>query len=499
MVANQLDPQFIHRAVSDSLERARLPLSLQSKNLLINELTLNVADVENLYLHSLDADQKKQRAALKTRIDALRTGIQSGVVSSIDNASLAAASVVMPRLAEPTKRNRASQKANRVLDWKDFTDDPPMNTYGNQLGKSGGLSNVRDTILSGLGEGTGDDTPMGDLASSGLGGGGEFSPDQSTLPSEEDYSAIAPGRENLPAYDMSQKQKSAFAQQQLDNQLQQPQAEDGESSEGQPGQKGQESSQQPNQMNQLQNMQQDVSNQLRRVHGAASHANLEERVHHTSLAKRKANWKKYKKLLASDRKTQEAQAAAAGHNAAVQQSLQRKAMYYLGLKALNKYGTQIGDKLKSNIKTGSFSSFYFALALGIIKDLLDWAEILYGDPGIAGSIINIFVGIILAAVLFGEGLWFKRWLIKKFLGRAIVSLIVEYIPVFDYFPTYTIAILLMGYQNFKAIMKQKKALHELEQDIQKEVKKMQKSGAINERRMASLRKRLDKLKKAADA
>lgn len=122
------------------------------------------------------------------------------------------------------------------------------------------------------------------------------------------------------------------------------------------------------------------------------------------------------------------------------------------LNALANEGAAIGEKLKHNIKTGKFSSFFIALVLALTKDILEPIGLLFGDPGLVGAALSIFIGGLLTALLFSEGVWFRRWLVKKFLGKAIIAFIASLIPVVNIaFPEYTVGVLLMGYDNNKAV------------------------------------------------
>lgn len=130
-----------------------------------------------------------------------------------------------------------------------------------------------------------------------------------------------------------------------------------------------------------------------------------------------------------------------------------------GLSMIANAGAEVGNKLKNNIKTGHFSSFILCLALALTKDILEPIALFYFDPGITGDVLSIFIGGLLTALLLNEGTFFRRWLVKKFLGKAIIAVIVGLTPgVNVVFPDYTVGVLLMGYDNFKAIQRLTKTL-----------------------------------------
>ncbi|EKD76206.1 MAG: hypothetical protein ACD_43C00192G0003 [uncultured bacterium] len=493
------DPAALRQAAQHGVTKADLPIIFETKELIVELLT-----------EKLDAAIEAQIAAMEMGViktyavefiaDKIQRELIRKVDKSIDSASLAAAGVIMPKLAKHTGSQTTAQP-----DWSDFSDNPPPGTPESKTGKKAAASSVAPDILSGLGEGTGEDTQSANQPNQGFNaGGGTFAPDSNDELRPGDYDALQPGRENMPAFDLSKKQKSAYAQQQLDRQLSQAPKKPGAVDENQPTlnetptDDGNEDEEQQPGMQDLEQLQQDISNQMGQIHGRTAKANVYEKMQHSGVNAKIHTRKMHSKLLKADAAHQKQKNLAAGGSGSVTQTLQRKAMYYMGLKKLQQYGDKIGGKLKENIKTGKFTYFMIALIIGIAKDLLDWLEIIYGDPGITGSIINIFLSVILTVILFGEGTWFKRWIIKKLFGKIIIVMISEFIPVWDYFPTYTIGILLMGYQNYIEIRKQSRALKELENEVKVEIKRASKSGTINERHLAKIQGRLDKLKKMAD-
>lgn len=135
-------------------------------------------------------------------------------------------------------------------------------------------------------------------------------------------------------------------------------------------------------------------------------------------------------------------------------STQGEDAHQRGLNIIANEGAQIGNKLKNNIKTGHFSSFILCLALALMKDIIEPIAWFYFDPGITGDVLSVFIGGLLTALLLGEGTFFRRWLVKKFLGKALIAFIASLIPgVNVVFPEYTVGVLLMGYDNFQAIQR----------------------------------------------
>lgn len=174
---------------------------------------------------------------------------------------------------------------------------------------------------------------------------------------------------------------------------------------------------------------------------------------------------------------------------------QQQAAYGHGLNLVANEGAKLGGQLKQNIKTGKFSSFFLCLILALIKDIVEPIAVFYFDPGITGWVLSVFIGALLTALLFGEGTWFRRWLIKKFIGKAMVAVIVGLIPgVNIVFPEYTVGVLLMGYDNFKALQGLKNTLAELEHNMGK-FKKLAASGP---RGLAKARQLLNPLREASD-
>ncbi len=104
-----------------------------------------------------------------------------------------------------------------------------------------------------------------------------------------------------------------------------------------------------------------------------------------------------------------------------------------------KAANALGSKLADNIKNGVMENYQLIIGLAVLKDAIDYAEIAYGDPGITGTIIDIIAKIVFAALLSAQKNTFRKRLIKKYVGRILVALVIELIPVANEFiPAYTI-------------------------------------------------------------
>lgn len=174
---------------------------------------------------------------------------------------------------------------------------------------------------------------------------------------------------------------------------------------------------------------------------------------------------------------------------------QQQAAYHYGLNIVANEGAQIGNKLKEGIHTGQFSSFFICLILALIKDIGEPIALVYFDVGLTGTILGIFIGGILTALLLNEGVRFRRWLIKKFFGKAITFFIIGLIPgVNIVFPEYTVGVLLMGYDNLHYIQSLKQQLMNLQQQM-RSLKRMAASGP---RGLAKARQQLSPMRALAN-
>ncbi|MDP2586857.1 MAG: hypothetical protein Q8P32_03750 [Candidatus Komeilibacteria bacterium] len=128
-----------------------------------------------------------------------------------------------------------------------------------------------------------------------------------------------------------------------------------------------------------------------------------------------------------------------------------------------KEGFLLGQSLRQGIASGRFSSFLLAILLAFIKDFWDMLE----PTGISSSIVNIFITMALLMVVSFQGVWFKTWLIKKFAGKAILAILVEFLPFVTMFPTYIFMVLLIKIKNDKHIGSLKSAADEMEAELGK--------------------------------
>lgn len=159
----------------------------------------------------------------------------------------------------------------------------------------------------------------------------------------------------------------------------------------------------------------------------------------------------------SQRRIQEAEAASAegaggGQDAIEGEARSKSEGGKLTERGVQKAGERIGANIKARMKSGEFKGFVIAMIFAISKDTIDWID----PEGTIPFLVNIFLLSALNAILLGEGTYFKRKLIEKFIGKAIGAAIAEFIPGCNLFPTYTIGILLMKAESDKEVKKQKK-------------------------------------------
>src|SRR5690606_15470042 len=131
----------------------------------------------------------------------------------------------------------------------------------------------------------------------------------------------------------------------------------------------------------------------------------------------------------SQRRIQEAEQASAaeagGGEAAIEgEARSRSEGGKLTERGVAKAGERIGQSIKARMKNGEFKGFAIAMVVAIAKDAIDWME----PSGMLPALVSVFLGGILTAILLGEGTYFKRMLIKRFLGKAIIACIAEFIP-----------------------------------------------------------------------
>jgi len=122
-------------------------------------------------------------------------------------------------------------------------------------------------------------------------------------------------------------------------------------------------------------------------------------------------------------------------------------------------GNEIEQEEIEEIKSDAFRKPHFPLMifiLALFKDLIDIVSL-----GIIGAIINIVVSIIIRIYLFGKVSFVKRMIYKKFL----TSQIVEYIPIVNMIPLWTIFVI-------RAYLTEKKAINRVLTALEKALAKI---------------------------
>lgn len=486
---------LIKEAVTSMLHETGITLSPELEAKMIHKVK-GVAEkkIDSLSTAAADAIIQGSKAPLSTELNNIKNDVRTGAQESIDHVSRAAAATVMPELNKivpPELGEAANSIAGRPV-WPIPTPTSPApSTPSNN-------KPVSSQFLAGMSEGEGEEvTTPSSAASEQPPMTGPVPPlDSGTTPDSDAQQAVKPGQENIPQWDLSPKQKAAYAQQQLGNQLQ---AEPGPGQTATPDTTQQTPATTTSQPTTIDELEQDLANQLQNVRGkSVRQKNESDRQNH-----RRHQSHNYRELLAQDKAVRQHQSGGAEDP---HQSISRRLAYAVGLKAVDKFAEHLGEHVKENIKTGQFKNFLIALLLSMARDLpkgvltmIGWAV---GDPGVIatmiGSILNLMISALLAVVLFGEGTWFKRYLIKRFFGKMIIAFIAGFIPGFAYFPFYTVSIIIMKLQNDAAMRRQKKALAAIQEQI-KELRKLQRRGKnVNPRKIAKIKAKLEELKKVAD-
>ena len=127
-----------------------------------------------------------------------------------------------------------------------------------------------------------------------------------------------------------------------------------------------------------------------------------------------------------------------------------------------KQGTILGEHLRREIADGKFDAFIAVLILSLFKDIFDGITL-----GTIGSLLNIAISITLFIVFFLRKSRFKRWLIKKFVWRYIIIVIIEFIPGINIFPAYTVSAILLKLKVDKRTKDLESRLEEVETEINK--------------------------------
>lgn len=169
--------------------------------------------------------------------------------------------------------------------------------------------------------------------------------------------------------------------------------------------------------------------------------------------KKKAQFHEYRGKKHLAQKIYTARGGEGGAGGYVERAFYRAVLGKLGEKA-----EHVGRKINQNIKEGKFSSFYIALILAVVKDVIDGLEAPEDGASIIAPILSFVLFLVLTYILWGEGTYFKVKIIKKLFAAQITMFIAELIPVLNVFPWYTISILLMEYYALTSIAKQKTLL-----------------------------------------
>lgn len=130
-----------------------------------------------------------------------------------------------------------------------------------------------------------------------------------------------------------------------------------------------------------------------------------------------------------------------------------------------KTGAEIGLDLRHRIAAGSMQGFLFALSLAIIKDFWDFGTIWF-TVGIAGTLFNIMITTALLFVVMFQGIWFRRWLLKKMWGRFLGAMVMEFIPILNFFPWWIISVLLVKQAADKRQKKQQAASDQHDENME---------------------------------
>lgn len=125
-------------------------------------------------------------------------------------------------------------------------------------------------------------------------------------------------------------------------------------------------------------------------------------------------------------------------------------------------GVKLGLEFRREIDEGRFdgAAFIIVLILSVVKDFLDFASL-----GVIGAVINIFVTTFLVIIFFLRFSTLKKWFIKKFLWKYVLAIIIEFIPGFNIFPSYTISCLLMKQSADKKAREMEASLEEYNKSL----------------------------------
>jgi len=132
--------------------------------------------------------------------------------------------------------------------------------------------------------------------------------------------------------------------------------------------------------------------------------------------------------------------------------------------AAEQAGEKYGRELNARIKTGDFKYFFIAIILALIADGWNIVDE-FLDAGLISTAISIFIDAAMFALLWGEGTWFKRQIIRMLIWPLIAVAVSEFIPIINFFPDYTIGVVLMEMAALRELMKNKGALQLLTENM----------------------------------
>lgn len=126
---------------------------------------------------------------------------------------------------------------------------------------------------------------------------------------------------------------------------------------------------------------------------------------------------------------------------------------------------RVGEGLRERIATGSFTAYLLVLTLAITKDLWDLLTELF-DAGFSSTILQIVITSILLVVVANQGIWLKRWLIRKFWARFMAVTLAEFIPIVNFFPWWTISVWLIKRQADRHLREQEEMAEQYDADYE---------------------------------
>lgn len=121
-------------------------------------------------------------------------------------------------------------------------------------------------------------------------------------------------------------------------------------------------------------------------------------------------------------------------------------------------GKKYGNELQARIKTGDFSSFFLALIVALVADVLAGVEVAGDGGSFLMSLVGVFIDGVMFALLMGQGTWFKKQIVVRLIWPLIAGAVMEALPFLDIIPTYTILVLWMEINALKELRKNKGAL-----------------------------------------